>query len=145
MCVNVYSHDTKHTLMHRFFGSAQGQGLDAKHWHRPTGHAADRSLHLGICTCVVSAPADLASGEFTSGRHGHLGFSCGDTNQTGSLSPLNIPPALLERECQGSGFHIRFGSDVGVGHVDLGEMWGLGSRLSSCHDGGRETLQDTEK
>ena len=58
----AYSHDTKHTLMHRFFGDAQGQGLDDKHQHRPTGHEADTSLHLGICARVVSAPSDLASG-----------------------------------------------------------------------------------
>ena len=58
----AYSHDTKHTLMHRFFGDDQGQGLDDKHQHRPTGHEADTSLHLGICARVVSAPSDLASG-----------------------------------------------------------------------------------
>ena len=61
-CKLAYSHDTKHTLMHRFFGDAQGQGLDDKHQHRPTGHEADTSLHLGICARVVSAPSDLASG-----------------------------------------------------------------------------------
>ena len=61
-CKLAYSHDTKHTLMHRFFGDAQGQGLDDNHQHRPTGHEADTSLHLGICARVVSAPSDLASG-----------------------------------------------------------------------------------
>ena len=65
----AYSHDTKHTLMHRFFGRAQGQVLDAKHQHQPTGHTADRSLHLGICARVVSAPSDLASSrQVVSGR-----------------------------------------------------------------------------
>ena len=64
--------------MHRFFSSAlkdRASSPSISTDPRAAGHAADRSLHLGTSAYVISAPADLASGEFTSSEEYTLGYA----------------------------------------------------------------------